>query len=110
MLIFSQFTRMLDILEDYLALAAYPCERIDGNVALRERQAAIDRYSKGASAPQQTTCSTCSRNHRDAPFRANVRNSSRLAACHFCNYVLNGHIAWRFFAGVNTHWLQHRGA
>jgi len=51
-LIFSQFTRMLDILEDYLALAAYPCERIDGSVGLRERQAAIDRYSKGASAPQ----------------------------------------------------------
>ena len=51
MLIFSQFTRMLDILEDYLALAAYPCERIDGSVGLRERQAAIDRYSKGASLP-----------------------------------------------------------
>ena len=47
-LIFSQFTRMLDILEDYLAAAQYPCERIDGSVSLRERQAAIDRYSKGA--------------------------------------------------------------
>jgi superfamily II DNA/RNA helicase len=47
-LIFSQFTRMLDILEDYLTLAQYPTERIDGSVGLRERQAAIDRYSKGA--------------------------------------------------------------
>ncbi|KAK9833308.1 hypothetical protein WJX81_005199 [Elliptochloris bilobata] len=48
-LIFSQFTRMLDILEDYLAVAQYPCERIDGSVGLRERQAAIDRYSKEGS-------------------------------------------------------------
>lgn len=46
-LIFSQFTRMLDILEDYLTAAQYPCERIDGSVSLRDRQAAIDRYSKG---------------------------------------------------------------
>jgi SNF2 family DNA or RNA helicase len=30
-LIFSQFTRMLDVLEDYLGAKQYPFERIDGN-------------------------------------------------------------------------------
>ncbi len=56
MLIFSQFTRMLDILEDYLTLAQYPTERIDGSVGLRERQAAIDRYSKGALRSSKGAC------------------------------------------------------
>ena len=28
-------------------LSNYPCERIDGSTASRDRQAAIDRYSKG---------------------------------------------------------------
>ena len=55
-LIFSQFTRMLDILEDYLAAAQYPCERIDGSVSLHDRQAAIDRYSKGAPGCRHEAC------------------------------------------------------
>ncbi|KAJ7562204.1 hypothetical protein O6H91_03G058800 [Diphasiastrum complanatum] len=44
-LIFSQFTIMLDILEDYLHSKGYSFERIDGNIRGSDRQAAIDRYS-----------------------------------------------------------------
>ena len=46
-LIFSQFKIMMDVLEDSLRLCKYPVERIDGSVSSRDRQAAIDRYSKG---------------------------------------------------------------
>ena len=45
-LIFSQFKIMLDVLEDYMRAAQFPCERIDGSTSSRDRQAAIDRYSK----------------------------------------------------------------
>ncbi|KAL3700060.1 hypothetical protein R1sor_018082 [Riccia sorocarpa] len=44
-LIFSQFTMMLDLLEDYLVFRGYTYERIDGNIRGCDRQAAIDRYS-----------------------------------------------------------------
>ena len=47
-LIFSQFKIMLNVLEDYLRLSDYPFERIDGDVKSRDRQNAIDRFSKGA--------------------------------------------------------------
>jgi hypothetical protein len=43
-LIFSQMTRCLDILSDFLRWRGYPCERIDGAVKGDDRQAAIDRY------------------------------------------------------------------
>eukprot|EP00884_Botryococcus_braunii_P005939 jgi/Botrbrau1/15346/Bobra.0289s0003.2 len=46
-LIFSQFKIMLDVLEDAFRMMGYPTERIDGGVAQRDRQAAIDRFSKG---------------------------------------------------------------
>ena len=46
-LIFSQFKIMMDVLEDSFRLRQYPVERIDGSVSSRDRQAAIDRYSKG---------------------------------------------------------------
>lgn len=46
-LIFSQFKIMLDVLEDYMRASQFPCERIDGSTSSRDRQAAIDRYSKG---------------------------------------------------------------
>ena len=46
-LIFSQFKIMLDVLEDYLKLGGHPFERIDGSTSSRDRQAAIDRFSKG---------------------------------------------------------------
>ncbi|XP_073395338.1 uncharacterized protein [Physcomitrium patens] len=44
-LIFSQFTMMLDLLEDYLLSKGYSYERIDGKIRGSDRQAAIDRYS-----------------------------------------------------------------
>jgi SNF2 family DNA or RNA helicase len=49
LLIFSQFTRMLDLLEDYLHLARLPCERLDGSVAGPARQASIDRFQRGGA-------------------------------------------------------------
>ena len=49
MLIFSQMTRMLDILEDYLSLRQFPFERLDGGVRGFDRQSAIDRFMDAAS-------------------------------------------------------------
>ena len=46
-LIFSQMTRCLDLLSDYLAFRKYKFERIDGAVRGECRQAAIDRFSNG---------------------------------------------------------------
>ena len=46
-LIFSQFKIMLNVIEDSLNLCKYPYERIDGSVAGRDRQQAIDRFTKG---------------------------------------------------------------
>lgn len=45
-LIFSQMTRCLDILEDFVNSKEYNYERIDGSVRGELRQAAIDRFSK----------------------------------------------------------------
>lgn len=39
---------MLDVLEDFLRLGGFPFERIDGSVSQRDREDAINRYSKGA--------------------------------------------------------------
>ncbi|KAI3652349.1 hypothetical protein MP228_002674 [Amoeboaphelidium protococcarum] len=44
-LIFSQMTKCLDIISDYLAYKGYKYERIDGSIRGDLRQAAIDRYS-----------------------------------------------------------------
>ncbi|ORZ10799.1 SNF2 family N-terminal domain-domain-containing protein [Absidia repens] len=44
-LIFSQFTRCLDILSDYLQSRKYAFERIDGIIFSDQRQASIDRFS-----------------------------------------------------------------
>lgn len=43
-LIFSQMTRCLDVLVDYLKWRKYPFERIDGTLKGELRQAAIDRF------------------------------------------------------------------
>ena len=43
-LIFSQFTMVLDILEDYVASQSFPFERLDGGVVGNDRQSAIDRF------------------------------------------------------------------
>jgi len=44
-LIFSQMTRMLDILEDFLEYLGYKYERMDGKTGGSERQEAIDRFN-----------------------------------------------------------------
>lgn len=50
-LIFSQMTRMLDILEDFLEGEGYKYERIDGGITGALRQEAIDRFN-APGAPQ----------------------------------------------------------
>uniref|UniRef100_A0A146KVC0 Chromodomain-helicase-DNA-binding protein Mi-2 n=2 Tax=Lygus hesperus TaxID=30085 RepID=A0A146KVC0_LYGHE len=50
-LIFSQMTKMLDILEDYLDGEGYKYERIDGSITGSLRQEAIDRFN-APGAPQ----------------------------------------------------------
>lgn len=50
-LIFSQMTKMLDILEDYLEGQGYKYERIDGGITGSLRQEAIDRFN-APGAPQ----------------------------------------------------------
>jgi chromodomain-helicase-DNA-binding protein 4 len=44
-LIFSQMTRMLDIMEDMCEYSGYSYERIDGSVTGQLRQDAIDRFN-----------------------------------------------------------------
>lgn len=44
-LIFSQMTKMLDLLEDYLEYEGYKYERIDGSITGSLRQDAIDRFN-----------------------------------------------------------------
>ncbi|PVI04088.1 hypothetical protein DM02DRAFT_693875 [Periconia macrospinosa] len=48
-LIFSQMSRVLDILEDYSVFRNYPYCRIDGSTAHEDRIAAIDEYNKEGS-------------------------------------------------------------
>merc|ERR1712151_622208 len=48
-LVFSQFTTVLDLLEDLLRWWTYPYERLEGQVSQRRRQQAIDRFSAAPS-------------------------------------------------------------
>ncbi|KAK4900909.1 chromatin remodeling complex Adenosinetriphosphatase [Elasticomyces elasticus] len=48
-LIFSQMSRVLDILEDYSVMRGYKYSRIDGSTAHEDRIAAIDEYNKPQS-------------------------------------------------------------
>jgi SNF2 family DNA or RNA helicase len=48
-LIFSQMTRLLDILQDFLVYRRYSHERLDGNVGAAERQLAIDKFNAPGS-------------------------------------------------------------
>ncbi|XP_063734315.1 chromodomain-helicase-DNA-binding protein 4 isoform X2 [Eleginops maclovinus] len=50
-LVFSQMTKMLDLLEDFLENEGYKYERIDGSVTGSMRQEAIDRFN-APGAPQ----------------------------------------------------------
>lgn len=49
-LIFSQFTSMLDILEDYMRLRGYEYCRIDGNTFIEDRETQIEEFT----APDST--------------------------------------------------------
>lgn len=44
-LIFSQFSRMLDILEDYLIWRGYEYCRLDGNTSLEDRTIGMDTFN-----------------------------------------------------------------
>ena len=44
-LLFSQFTKLLDLLEDFIDYRGWGYERIDGSVQGKERQASIDRFN-----------------------------------------------------------------
>ncbi|GKU85532.1 hypothetical protein SLEP1_g198 [Rubroshorea leprosula] len=48
-LIFSQMTRLLDILEDYLMFRGYQYCRIDGNTGGEDRDASIEAFNKPGS-------------------------------------------------------------
>ncbi|XP_014676572.1 PREDICTED: SWI/SNF-related matrix-associated actin-dependent regulator of chromatin subfamily A member 5-like [Priapulus caudatus] len=48
-LIFSQMTRMLDILEDYCAWRGYDYCRLDGSTAHEDRQNSIDEFNRPGS-------------------------------------------------------------
>ncbi|XP_057416837.1 ISWI chromatin-remodeling complex ATPase CHR17-like [Lotus japonicus] len=48
-LIFSQMTRLLDILEDYLMFRGYKYCRIDGNTGGEDRDASIEAFNKPGS-------------------------------------------------------------
>ena len=45
-LIYSQMTRMLDILQDYMTLRDYPYERLDGSCRSEERYLAIKNFNE----------------------------------------------------------------
>lgn len=49
-LIFSQMTRMLDILEDYMRLRGYEYNRIDGSTKQDERDEAMDEFNAPGSS------------------------------------------------------------
>uniref|UniRef100_A0A914YHT6 Helicase C-terminal domain-containing protein n=1 Tax=Panagrolaimus superbus TaxID=310955 RepID=A0A914YHT6_9BILA len=44
-LIFSQMTRMLDVMEEFCEFEGYKYERIDGSITGQHRQEAIDRFN-----------------------------------------------------------------
>ncbi len=48
-LIFSQMTKMLDLLEDFMEAEGYRYERIDGGITGALRQEAIDRFNAPSS-------------------------------------------------------------
>ena len=45
-LVFSQWTRVLDIIQDYLTYREFPYERLDGSVRAEERFLSISRFQK----------------------------------------------------------------
>lgn len=58
-LVFSQMTKMLDLLEDFLENEGYKYERIDGGVTGNLRQEAIDRFNGETSTHSYLVCLFC---------------------------------------------------
>ncbi|KAH8049577.1 CHD3-type chromatin-remodeling factor [Aureococcus anophagefferens] len=48
-LVFSQMTKMLDVLGEYCALRSFAYERLDGDTAARDRARRIDRFNAAAA-------------------------------------------------------------
>ncbi|CAJ0598643.1 unnamed protein product [Cylicocyclus nassatus] len=53
-LVFSQFVRVLDIVQDLLELRGYEYERLDGNVPAEERFRAINNFQRTLKKPRAT--------------------------------------------------------
>ena len=60
-LLFCQSTRMLDVLQDYLALRRWAYERLDGSARAEERWQAVSSFQRGANAGTSTA-------DQDGPF------------------------------------------
>ncbi|KAF4701107.1 choline dehydrogenase 7, partial [Perkinsus olseni] len=58
-LVFSQFTMQLDIIDDYLRARGVRFERLDGNVSAGDRQEAVDRFNRSSPSPSSSP-SPCS--------------------------------------------------
>lgn len=80
-LIFSQMTKMLDILEDYLEGEGYKYERIDGAITGSARQEAIDRFNAPGAQQFVFLLST----------RYKLRYQTK-----FCYYIYLIFQSWRF--------------
>ena len=57
-MIFSGFTTMLDILEDFMYIRGYDYCRLDGNTGLEERESQIDEFVAPGSKKQVFLIST----------------------------------------------------
>ena len=55
-LIFSQMTTMLDVIEDYITTRQWGYQRIDGNTAARLRQARIDSFNRCVCVVRVCVC------------------------------------------------------
>lgn len=64
-LLFSQMTRMLDILEDYMHLRQFPFFRLDGTTPQPERQAQIEEFNNATPTPTTNTANTSSNDGND---------------------------------------------
>ena len=63
-LLFCQSTRMLDVLQDYLALRRWAYERLDGSARAEERWQAVSTFQRGVNAGTNAA----DQNRSDGPF------------------------------------------
>jgi SNF2 family DNA or RNA helicase len=82
-LIFTQMTRILDILEDYLVMRQYKYCRIDGNTDYETRERSIDEFNMENSEKFCFILST----------RAGGLGINLQVRFHFCSHALNSYFA-----------------